>query len=287
MKNLKSVLVACICMMVFFNGKAQETKSLLWKVEGDGIKTSYVFGTFHMLPKEDFQLKQKVKNAIESSESIVLELDMDDPNLQSEMMKESVLAEGNSLKNFMDEQEYATLDTYFNEKMGVGMDKFVSFKPMVLSSMVMMTYLDKGFASYEGTLIEMAAAQQKEVKGLETVAFQMGMFDKQPYEEQIDDVVKLLVEDALMKDMFAEMIALYKAEDVHSLYTYMDEYFDGDIELMERLLHERNANWIPKIGTLSKDEAVFYGVGAGHLGGDKGVINLLKKEGYTVTPILE
>ncbi|GHC45064.1 hypothetical protein GCM10008083_04670 [Ulvibacter litoralis] len=274
-------------MMVFFNGKAQQENSLLWKVEGNGIKTSYVFGTFHMLPKEDFQLKQKVKNAIESSETIVLELDMDDPNLQSEMMKESVLSEGNSLKNFMDEQEYARLDAYFNEKMGVGMDKFVSFKPMVLSSMVMMTYLGKGFASYEGTLIEMAAAQQKEVKGLETVAFQMGMFDKQPYEDQIDDVVKLLVEDAFMKDMFAEMIALYKAEDIQNLYAYMDEYFDGDVELMERLLHERNANWIPKIGALSKEEAVFYGVGAGHLGGDKGVINLLKKEGYTVTPILE
>lgn len=287
MKNLKSILAVCICMIAFANGNAQEKNSLLWKVEGENIKTSYVFGTFHMMPKEDFYLKQKVKDAVKSSETIVLELDMDDPNMQSEMMKLSMLAEGNSLKNHMDETEYETLDTYFKEKMGVGMDKLNTLKPLVLSTMIMMNYIGEGFASYEASLLELAAAQEKEVKGLETIAFQMGIFDEQSYEDQVDDIIKLLVEDTFMKNMFTEMIEQYKTEDIEKLYSSMDDYFDGDIALMNRMLQERNVNWIPKMVELSKNESVFYGVGAGHLGGEKGVVNLLKKEGYTVTPILE
>lgn len=72
-----------------FAGNAQENdeNSLLWKISGNGITTSYLMGTFHMMPNKDFEVKEKVKKAFEASEQIVLELDMDDPSMMTQMQQ--------------------------------------------------------------------------------------------------------------------------------------------------------------------------------------------------------
>lgn len=287
MKNIKNIFTLITVLFTFMTGFAQQNNnSLLWKVEGNGIKTSYVFGTFHMLPKEDFLLKDKVKDAFAASELIVLELDMDDPALQMEMMTHSAMPAGTTLVDYMDTDEYRLIDTYLKEKVGAGLEQFKNYKPLMLSSMVMMGYLGKDHASYEATIITMAKEQQKDIKGLETIEYQMNVFDQKPYDEQLNDVVKLLNEKEGMTKMFTKMISNYKTEDIDGLYNFMSDYFTGEGE-MDAMLHTRNANWIPKIGEYSKEQAVFYGVGAGHLGGSLGVVNLLREAGYTVTPVLE
>ena len=287
MKNLRNIFTLIALVFGFMTSFAQQNdNSLLWKVEGNGIKTSYVFGTFHMLPKEDFLLKDKVKDAFAASKLIVLELDMDDPSMQTEMLKHATMPAGTSLAEYMDKDEYVLIDTYLKGKIGTGLEQLKNFKPLMVSSMVMMGYLGKDHASYEATILTMAKEQQKEVKGLETIAYQMTAFDKQPYDEQLDDVIKLLNEKEGMTTMFNKMITNYKSENIDGLYNYMSSYFTGEGQ-MDAMLHTRNANWIPQIGAYSKAQTVFYGVGAGHLGGKLGVINLLRAAGYTVTPVLE
>ncbi|EDM45450.1 hypothetical protein SCB49_06572 [unidentified eubacterium SCB49] len=287
MKTFKTTIaLAVICLLATVSSVAQEN-SLLYKVEGNGIKTSYVFGTFHMLPKADFILKDKVKNAFDASDLVVMELDMDDPNMQTEMMGVSMIETEDSLQNHMTAEEYKILDDYFTAKIGVGMANFNKMKPFVVSSMVMMAHLGKDMASYEATLVAMAKEGSKDLKGLETVAFQMSMFDGQSYEDQIDDVIKMLTNDGGIGGYFDKMLAVYKTEDVEGLYNSMDEFFEHDKAMQEKLLDERNQNWIPKIGEYSKEQKVFYAVGAGHLGGKQGVVKLLKKAGYTVTPVTE
>ena len=142
MKNLKNIFTLVALTLGLITSFAQQNdNSLLWKVEGNGIKTSYVFGTFHMLPKKDFELQNKVTNALQNSEILVLELDMDDPKMQTEMMQLSALKDGKTLAEFMDAEEYTLIDTYLKEKMGMGLDSFKTFKPLLVSSMVMMGYL--------------------------------------------------------------------------------------------------------------------------------------------------
>jgi len=265
--------------------QAQETKSLLWKVEGNGIQTSYVFGTFHLIPQEDFILKDKVKKAMDETGVTVLELDMDDSNLTTEMQSLVVLKDGKQLQSFMDEAEYEQLDTYLKEKVGVGMQVFNSMKPLAINSMITTTFMGAQTASYETELIKYTTAQQKEVLGLETAAFQIGVFDAFPYDEQIDQIVEFINEPDKTRDLFAEMITTYKEEDVSGLYDFMEEYLAEDPELQKALLDNRNKDWVKKIPEFSKKQKVFYAVGAGHLGGENGLINLLLKEGYTVTPV--
>lgn len=284
MKTLNKIVLAAI-ISICLAPSLQAQNSILYKVKGNNIQPSYVFGTVHMLPKEDFFIEEKVKKAFSESNLIVMELDMDNPSMQTEAMKYAMLAGDDSLKNHMTEAEYNILDDYFTSKMGVGMAGFVKMKPFVVSSTVMMAHLGQNMASFESTFVQMAKNQEKEIKGLETIAFQMAIFDAQPYEEQIDQVIEMLQEEGGISGYFDKIISAYKTQDITVLYESLNEFFKEDEAFKEKMLDERNQNWIPQIGEFSKNTSVFYAVGAGHLGGEEGVIYLLKKAGYTVTPV--
>ena len=284
----KQIFIAFVLFSLLVSiSNAQNDNSLLWKIEGDSIKTSYVFGTMHLMPQEDFVLKDKVKNAFNEAEVVYLELDMDDPSFMADMMKYSMLEEGDELKAHMDSTEYVFLNQYMNKNIGVGLKQLNRFKPLSLTSMIMTTLMGKQLASYELTFINMAKEAEKELKGLETIASQIAVFDKIPYDEQIDDIIKMLKSPEETKKLYVNMIALYKAEDITKLFESMDDYFDNDQEMMKSLLFDRNENWVKQIPEISKKQKIFYAVGAGHLGGDKGVIKLLKSAGYIVTPVLD
>ncbi|MEP0265998.1 TraB/GumN family protein [Dokdonia sp.] len=285
MKNTCKAFIA-FCLSTF-SLIAQEESSLLWKIEGDDIKTSYVFGTFHLIPQADFVFKDKVEKAIKDTEITVLELDMDDPQMMGGMQGLMQLDGDEKLSSYMDEKEYEILDTYLKEHMGVGMTAFNTFKPFAVSSMISIAMMGKQTVSYEAEIIKRTKEGQKEVIGLETPEFQIGVFDAQPYDAQMDQVIEYVSDEKKVTGMFDNMIEKYKKEDILGLYNAMNETFEMDPALQKALLDDRNNDWIGKIGTISKDKKAFYGVGAGHLAGDQGVINLLRKAGYTVTPITE
>ena len=279
------ILVALFGLLTTIT-KAQETdQSLLWKIEGDSIQTSYLFGTIHMLPQEDFVLKDKVKKAINEAEVVYLELDMDDPSFMANMMKYSMLEEGDELKSHMDSTEYVFLNQYMNKNVGVGLKQLNRFKPLSLTSMIMTTLMGEQLASYELTFINMVKEAKKELKGLETIESQIAVFDEIPYDEQIDDIIKMLKSTEDTKKLYANMIEIYKAEDITKLFESMNDYFDNDKAMMKSLLFDRNENWVQQIPQISKEQKVFYAVGVGHLGGEKGVIKLLKIAGFKVTPV--
>lgn len=267
--------------------KAQDMpNTLLWKVEGKDIKPSYVFGTLHLLPQSDFLLKKKVENAFMETDLLVLELDMDDPGLQAETMKHANMKDGKTLDQLFSEGEYKAIDAELQASVGVGLQMFNTFKPFVISAFFVAKLVGEQPASFEGSLVSMAQAQGNEVEGLETVAEQMAMFDRFPYEDQADDIVEMIEDMERTKSIYRKLVDLYKAEDLNGMSEMMDEYFNGPNE-MEILLVERNKNWIPLMEAKAKEQPTFFGVGAGHLGGPQGVVMLLKQAGYTVTPVMQ
>ena len=286
MKKQIVTIVALLCFLMT-TVQAQEKSSLLWKIEGDNIQTSYIFGTIHMMPQKDFSMPQKVKDAFEGSDEIYLELDMDSPEMMQEMMKEMMIGEQDLLSNHVDSTEYKLLDAYLKENVGMGFAQFNKFKPLYMSSTIMSSFMGKQVASYEMTFIGMAKAAKKELKGLETVNDQMSVFDSIPYEDQLDELVEMLYDPEETKELYGKMVAKYKSENIDSLYNFTLTSFDNDEKMIDALLLNRNKNWVKKIPEISKEKKVIYAVGAGHLGGKKGVIQLLKDEGYTVTPVLD
>lgn len=294
--KLKSLLTTLfLCIFFFYSCKTQKSatkvadnaKSLLYKIEGKGIQPSYLYGTIHVLPQKDFNLKQKVANAIENTDLIVLELDMDDPSMMMDMMKYAMLPDSLSLDKIFSEEDLKKVDAEL-QQMGMNFQMLNKSKPLLIQQMLMMKMLGEQPASYEQTFIQMAAKSKKEILGLEDVAFQMSIFDKIPYADQAEDIMLMIDEPEKSMEMFEQMVEVYKTEDINALYElFADETYAMSTEELDIMIHERNKDWIPKIGEFAKKEKVFIGVGAGHLGGSQGVVNLLRKAGYSVTPVLD
>lgn len=291
MKAIKNVLKFSIIVIAFLCNtqlQAQElAKTNLWKIEGKGIKTSYVFGTIHILPQDKFVIKDKVKKAFEATERLALEIDMADSGFASEVMKHAYLNKDEELKSFMSDEEFKLLDDYLKNKKGTGLMAYNNTKPFMLMSAIMTSSVEGEMASYEMSLMTMAAQAQKEIDGLETFASQVEIFDAQPYDEQIDGIVEMIEKPEETDEIFKTMISLYMSEDLTEMYNYTDKFLKLDAAMKHKLVDDRNEKWIPKIKEFSKSYAMFYAVGAAHLGGKNGVINLLKKQGYKVTPILD
>ncbi len=277
-------LLFCLTSCYVLTTAQSNESSLLWKVEGDDIQTSYVYGTFHILPQSDFDLSDQVTKAFNEADQIALELDFDDPSLQANMMRYANMEDGQTLDKLIDKEVYDEIDLYLQSTMGVGMQAFNKWKPFLLTSLVMGKLIEGQPASFELTFVKMAMEGKKEIVGLETAKDQLAIFDKIPYQDQADDVEEMFTDEKKTKETFQKMINLYKEGNIDKLVDFTRDYIDNPEEF-KMLLSDRNEKWIPKMAEMSKENAVFYGVGAGHLGGEKGVINLLKEAGYTVTPV--
>jgi len=265
--------------------KAAPINTLLWKVEGNGITTpSYLYGTIHMISQDDFFMNEATKKAVESSEQIVLELDMDDPGMQMQLMQHAMMKDGLTLDKLVTEEEYQKIDAEVKGALGMGVEMFKSMSPMLISSLFLTKMIEGQPASYEGEFVKLAQAQSKEVKGLETVAEQMGALNKISYEEQAKMLVETVNDMSKAKAEFAKLVSLYKTQNIDGLHDMILEQSGGQ-DMAKHMLYTRNQDWISKIGTIAKEKPTFFGVGSGHLGGKKGVVSLLKEAGYKVTPI--
>jgi len=275
---------------------AEDQKALLWEISGNGLETpSYLYGTIHMIDAEDYFLTDATRRSFESVDHIAFEINMEDmTNLGKLMplMSKSFMAGDTTLSDLLSEEEYEMVETHF-EGMGLPMMFINRIKPMFLSAMgggedlFSMSPGQSQVKSYEMEFMKMAKQRGMEIAGLETAEFQMGLFDSIPYAVQADMLVESIQAGGESSDQqFADMVELYKAQDIFGMQDLMEE--DGSIaDYQDLLLIRRNRNWIPAMQEMMAEHPTFFAVGAGHLGGQEGVIALLREAGYTVEPVLE
>jgi uncharacterized protein YbaP (TraB family) len=288
-------LISCKTSKNVPNSKADLDKSLLWKVTGPGLtKPSYVFGTIHLIDADDYFLPKGTMSALDEVNNVVFELDMKEMSDMSKlmgMMNKLYMNEGKTLKDLLTDAEYKAVGDFFQEK-GLPLFMFERMKPMFLSIFASGD-MDPGglqngnMKSYEMELLEMAENSGKSTSGLETIDFQISLFDAIPYEAQ----AKMLVE-SIQKgsnddedDEFKKMTAMYKSQDINAMVRMISEEGSDVSGFEDKLLVERNRNWIPLMIEMAKKQPTLFAVGAGHLGGHSGVLRLLMKEGYKLTPM--
>ena len=259
---------------------------MLWKISGNGIKeASYLYGTIHITCNAT--LPQKAINALEATNQLYLELDMDDPSLQQSMMQGMMMKDGKTMASLVSAEDFKIVDAFLVKQLGFSAQMLNTFKPFMVSAMLYPKMIDCEMQSVEQKLMDVTKEQKEEVFGLESVAEQMKVFDAIPYEIQMKELVKTaktdLEKDKKEMELFME---IYKSEDINAMYKATQES-ENEItsKFEEILLSNRNKNWIPIIEKVAKEKATFFGVGAGHLGGEMGVIQLLQKKGYKVEAI--
>lgn len=261
--------------------------ALLWQVSGKGLASpSYVYGTIHIICKEDFKFSATLKEKFREAKNIYLELDMDDPNMMMKMASLSMM-KGQSMKDLMSPADYTYLSAYVKDSLGMPMMLFNKMKPITLMSLLYTKALPcSASESYEQTMVAMAKQQKKDIRGLEKIEDQMGVFDKIPDSVEAKMILDMIKQMPEQKKQFAQMVDAYKKEDLRSLSNAMSESpeWKGFEDIM---LSNRNKNWIPVMEGAMKESTTLFAVGAGHLYGKEGVINLLRKAGYTVTPVVQ
>jgi uncharacterized protein YbaP (TraB family) len=273
-----SILVGFL--ILFTNANTQ----LLYRISGNGLKQdSYIFGTIHTMPKEDFEMPKKVLDAIKSSATIALEIELDMSLTEKiELAKMTLLPNGETLKNYMSDSSYVKLKKYCMDTLTWKESKFEQYshmKPFFFSSVVLQEKIGKQ-KSFEMEFDKLAKKYKKPLIGLETVMYQMETIDRVSIKDQLQ-----FMDDFSNMSEFDVMFKLYEKEDINGLYQMISEETDMLPEFNHWFLDVRNANWIPVIEKQISKEATFIAVGAGHLGGTNGVLELLKQHGYTVTGI--
>lgn len=268
--------------------------SLLWEISGKDLPApSYLFGTIHMIGKEDFIITEATKDAFEKCNKVVFEINMEEMSDITAMMPllmKSFMEDGKTLRDILNKEDYKVVDDHF-KKIGLPLALLERVKPMFLTVMASEDMepgsggLSMGnMKSYELELAEMARLGKKEIGGLETAAYQMSMFDSIPYDVQGKMLVESIQSGSSGTDAFDEMVEMYKKQDLFGLQTLIAQ--DGSLQgYDELLLNRRNRNWIEPMGIMMAVQPTFFAVGAGHLAGEDGVISLLRQEGYTVKPV--
>ncbi len=272
--------------------------SLLYRISGNGLEEpSWLFGTIHIIPDDDFFLTENTKQAFARAERVVFEIDMEemmDFGAQLALMSKAMMDDGLTLRDLLDEEEYALVKAHF-EKMGLPLFLFERFKPMFLTVFASAD-MDggnpfdgpQGMMSYEMVLMDMARKAGKEIDGLETAEFQMSLFDSIPYAEQAKMLVETIRQakaDTAQTSELEQLYELYKQGDIEALQQSITTDEQGLAPYEELLLVRRNENWIPVMERIMREGSAFFAVGAGHLGGPKGVVSLLRQAGYVVEPV--
>lgn len=266
-------------------------KSLLWKISGNGLeKPSYLFGTIHMLCKEDANLGDNMIKAIKNADAVYLELDMDNLFDMLSVMNKMNMQNDTTLADLLTEDEYQKVKKLFTEKSSLLPFSMVEkYKPLLASAMLMeSTMVCDEQVAMEQLIMEEAKKHGKSIEGMETTAYQMSIFDSIPYKVQAQELVKMVSEGEKEADgekELKDMMDAYKEQDLNKLGEMISKSDAGMMQYEDILLNNRNYNWVEKLKKLMPGKSLVVAVGAGHLPGDKGVINLLRKAGFTVTPI--
>jgi uncharacterized protein YbaP (TraB family) len=295
---MKKILFLSFLFSCFLHGKSQTSnnkkydiqkneKSLLWEVTGKSLKKpSFLYGTFHLMCKNDLVFSENLKAALSQSDVLMLELDMDDPKIAMGGLMSLAMKENKKLRDLLSETEFNKVSDYFRDSLNTPLFFLESVQPMLLQSLLYSKLIPcSQMTSPEQELMKLIKSKRKPVEGLETLEFQASVFEKIPYQVQAKMLLKSIDSIEFQRLSFLEMLETYKSQDLDKL----NSIASNEIEMKsfeDALLNDRNKNWVQKMAVSMPEKSFFFAVGAGHLPGESGIIALLRNQGFTVRPIV-
>jgi uncharacterized protein YbaP (TraB family) len=260
---------------------------LLWKISGESVKeNSFLYGTIHVMPENQFSISPKIQKAFDDSRMLAMEIDL---NIglakQIKIAKKTFLPSGQTIQNLLSAADFEKLKSFCLDSLKIPESKFnkyIHLKPFFFSSALAQEQMGNT-KSYEMEFNKMAKKNRKKTMGLETMEYQLETINK----ISIDDQAKMLMEefDKNPTEQFNDLLLLYLNEDLNGLYSIVNSESSQINNFNQDFLDVRNKNWIPVIESQIKVNSTFIAVGAAHLPGENGVINLLQKKGYKVEPV--
>ncbi|MCK9254497.1 MAG: TraB/GumN family protein [Bacteroidales bacterium] len=280
MKKFSFVVLALFISFSLFS------QSLLWKITGKKIKNpSYIYGTIHIQDKRAFNFDETVMNAFESSDAFAMEILMDEIP-QKEMM-DAMLMKNNSLDKLFTKEEYRVLDSVVKAKTGSGILLYNKMKPFFLSSQLMQLEIPKDMdLPLDLFFLTKARKAGKACFGVEKFMHQINAIDAISLEDQAEMLYKGLTDTTGNDDLskLDEILDTYISFDLEKMFEISADT-SLPAEFNQAFLIDRNIVMVKNFIKISKKQSLFCAVGAAHLAGETGVLELLRKKGYTVEPV--
>lgn len=300
---MKKLISALLLLIAATGVNAQ----LLWKISGNGLqKPSYIVGTYHLAPVSFADSIPGLKDALASTEQVygeVIMADMTSPENMTKVQAAMMLPEGQTLDKLYTADEMARINALLKNILGADMtnpmiaQQLGRLTPQALQTQLgILMYLKThtGFnpnETFDGYFQKEATTKNKAVGGLETIDFQINtLFKGMSMERQKELLLCLADNQEFNMEQTENVVKAFFAQDLEGIEKAMDAKMnntcDGTPAEKDMLINNRNAEWIKQMPGIMKQKSTFFAVGAGHLPGDKGVLALLKKAGYTVESIL-
>ena len=262
--------------------------SLCWKIYDNGLTdTSYLYGTMHVQDSRVFQFKNGIQEAFNRCEIFALELNMDSVNTL-QLMDELIMEPPNRLDSLLTKKEYEMVSQYFKDTLGIGLMIFNKMQPIYTSQLISFEKIKKDQdVALDIYFFNEAKKQNKTTVGLEFMEEQLNAFKSIPYDVQAKELFKA-VENAYKGEgqEIDELIEYYLNEDLDKLLelTLNSQFMDEEINIIFKqvFLIDRNHKMAERSIKYMKSGPTFIAIGAAHLPGKEGVIENLRKKGYTV-----
>lgn len=243
-----------------------------------------------MLCADDIVLSDSLKAAIKAADDVYLELDMDNMFEMLGAMQHMNMRGDTTLADLLTKEEYKKVKTHFEDKGSLlPFTMLESYKPLLTASMLAEQQFSScdHMISMEQLIMKEAKQSNVSLQGLETMSFQLGIFDRIPYKIQAKQLYQMITRgtDKSQKSELSVLTDAYRKQQLEKLEQLTKQEDMGIQNFTDILLYDRNKDWANKLQQLMKGKSLVVAVGAGHLPGPKGVINMLRQAGYKVEPV--
>ncbi|MES1256647.1 MAG: TraB/GumN family protein [Acidobacteriota bacterium] len=289
-------MAAVVGVRAFAARAAEQPRNFIWKVArpGGGATSGavYVVGSIHLLTSDYYPLSPALDAAFKDSDLLVEEADLGEltaPESQMKLLTRGMLPAGQSVETVVSPATYA-LVAQRAAALGLPVEPLRRFKPWMLAlTLVELEWQRAGFDASLGLdrhFYDRAKADGRPVRGLETVDFQLSLFDDMtPAQQDMMLAGSLKNVDAERANLLS-LTTAWKAGDARTVERLVLEDVSDNPTMYRRLLIDRNRSWLPAIEALfARAGHAFVVVGAAHLVGPDGLIALLHAKGYAVTQL--
>ncbi len=257
--------------------------SLVWQITEGAQNPSYILGTMHVRDARAFQFEHLCYQKILNCEAFATEFNLDEIQNQTDFTLS--LPDGLQLSHLIKPKIYDKISRVVEQKMGLTLLHFNSLKPIIVTNMLTESVLASDrLMSLDETLWRFASENGRILRGIETFEEQVDILNKMSLEEQIKGLKDLASDFSKFRKLLLNMTKLYEQAAIQKLYKVAKKTAKGNRRL---LLYNRNHIMAQRIADMSKEMTLCAAIGAGHLAGKNGVLNLLKKMGFEVKPVFE
>lgn len=293
---MKKILLSILTATLFSLGCNAQ---LFWEISGNGLeKPSYLFGTHHVAPITILDSIAGFNEALAAVDKVYGELDMklaQSPESQQAMLGYTMAPSDSLLTSVLSTAQVDSLDKVLKRYMGpmASASQFANFKPALVSTVLGLAQTQAAFPTFnpqqqlDSEIQNRAVAAGKEIYGFETVDEQCKAMFGTSIINQANNLMEIIRNVNKAEATALRLANAYVSGDLNTMLSIMEDPANGsnDSDWTERMIYKRNTNWVRILAGLLPTASVLIAVGAGHLPGEKGLINQLRNEGYTVKPV--